>query len=114
MYCVSMMVYWNLHYVLQKTLLHLRYYNRLLSMFPPKTKAAQEFVNCGKEGSSAQAELHQQCPGNSLRTREQLGKICCLGKEVASGCLHPTVLMRGGLYILLNGKNCIKNAGLCY
>jgi len=50
MYYVSMMVYWNLHYVLQKTVLHLRYYNRLLSMFPPKTKAAQEFVNCGKPG----------------------------------------------------------------
>lgn len=80
-------------------------------------QVGKEEAACGKktvEGSAAQAELHQQCPGNSLRTREQLGKICCLGKEVASGCLHPTVLMRGGLYILLNGKNCIKNAGLCY
>lgn len=46
------------------------------------------------EGSAAQAELHQQCPGSSLRTGEQLGKIWCLGKEVASSCLHPTVLMR--------------------
>lgn len=146
MHCVSMMVYWNLHYVLQKTVLHLRYYNRLLSTLPPKTKAAQEFVNCGKpgfvwvlfwernmrgwmrdgSGGEGGGSMWEKDWKDLQPKQSYISSVLGAAWEPESSWersgawekkLPPvvcTLLCLWDLYILLNGKNYIKNAGLCY